>query len=320
VSTISTDRSARPRWAMLAVVLVVSALVAALLATNSWRFAAGDSGRGSIVDDSFKLSASNTGVPLPTFRTATFNLLGYGHTAPGGDAPRYEDGVTRMGYAVRILQNRGIQVVGFQEFQEQQFNRFKELVGDTWQTYPGATLTSAAMQNSIAWRTDTWELMAARNVPVVYAYGAWIKMPFVLLRDKASGRLVWFANFHNSYDKGTNQQKYRDQARAIEVNLANQLWESGVPLVLTGDMNESTKYFCDMTTLAPMKSAAGGSYNSTTCTPPADQRIDQIFGSTYLQFANYSVIRTKLVRKATDHPVVYADVSVPVRPRPTPKS
>jgi len=321
VSTISTGRppstreSGTPRWVQVAVLLLVCALVAALLATNSWRF--GSSGTDS--DESAVLS-SDTNAPLPTFRTATFNLLGYGHTKPGGDAPRFEDGVTRMGYSVQILENRGIQVVGFQEFQNEQFDRFKELVGDTWQTYPGATMTSAAMQNSIAWRTDLFELMAARNVPVIYADGAWIRMPFVLLRHKESGRLIWFANFHNSYGRTAAAQRYRDQARAIQVDLANQLWESGAPLVLTGDMNETTKYFCDMTTLAPMKSAAGGSYNSTTCTPPVDSRIDQIFGSSYLQFAGYKAVRTKLIQKATDHPLVYADVSVPVRARPTPKS
>jgi endonuclease/exonuclease/phosphatase family metal-dependent hydrolase len=298
---------------MLGVLLLVCALVAALLATNSWRLAGGDEAAGR--DDSAVLS-SDTNVPLPTFRTATFNLLGYGHTKPGGDAPRYEDGVTRMGYTVKILDRRGIQVVGFQEFQNEQFDRFKQLVGDTWQAYPGATMTSAAMQNSIAWRTDKWELMSARTIPIIYAYAAWIKMPFVLLRDRETGRLVWFANFHNSYDKGTDQQRYRDQARALEIGLANDLWESGVPLVLTGDMNEKETYFCDMASQAPMKSAAGGSVSGGTCVPPADRRIDQIFGSTFLQFTNYTVAETKLIRKASDHPLVYADVSVPVRRRP----
>jgi endonuclease/exonuclease/phosphatase family metal-dependent hydrolase len=317
VSTISPGRAGAPRWALVAVLLVVCALVAALVATNSWRFAAngsdGDGGGSAVL-------SSDTGAPVPTFRTATFNLLGYGHTKPGGDAPRFEDGVTRMGYSVTILDRRGIDVVGFQEFQNEQYDRFVELVGDTWATYPGNQLTDAAMQNSIAWRTENWALVSARSIPIVYAYGAWIKMPFVLLQHKESGRLVWFANFHNAYDKGTNQQRYRDQARALEVELASRLWETGVPLVLTGDMNEKDTYFCDMTTHAPMKSAAGGSVNGDPCVPPVDMRIDQIFGSTFLGFTNYKVAESKLIRKATDHPLVYADVSIPVRRRPLPSS
>jgi endonuclease/exonuclease/phosphatase family metal-dependent hydrolase len=316
LSTISAGRSGTSRWATVAIVLLVSALTAALVATNSWRFTSdGTGGKGSIIDDAFVLS-SDSGAPLPSFRVATFNLLGYGHTKPGGDAPRFEDGITRTDYAVKILDRRGIQVAGFQEFQEQQHKRFFEIVGSSWAVYPGNQLSRAAMHNSIAWRTASWELVEARSIPIVYADGAWIKMPFVLLRHKDSGRLVWFANFHNAYGRTAEAQRYRDQARNLQIKLANELWESGVPLVLTGDMNERETYFCPMTSLAPMKSAAGGSMDNAPCTPPADMRIDQIFGSRFVQFANYKASESRLIRKTTDHPLVYADVSVPTRRRP----
>jgi endonuclease/exonuclease/phosphatase family metal-dependent hydrolase len=314
VSTISTGRARTPRWVLVAVALVVAALVAALVATNSWRFGADDSASGD--DDSAVLS-SDTNAPIPTFRTASFNLLGYGHTKPGGDAPRFEDGVTRTDYAVKVLDRRGIEVVGFQEFQNEQFDRFFEIVGDAWGVYPGDQLSDAAMHNSIAWRTERWALVSARSIPIIYAEGAWIRMPFVLLQHKESGRMVWFANFHNSYGRTAESQRYRDQARALEIDLANRLHETGVPLVLTGDMNERETYFCPMTTLAPMKSAAGGSYGaSVPCTQPTDMRIDQIFGSHFLQFTNYLAAESKLINKTSDHPLVYADVSVPVRRRP----
>jgi endonuclease/exonuclease/phosphatase family metal-dependent hydrolase len=316
VSTLSTRRSGAPHWATVAVVLLVSALVAALVATNSWRFASDGTSGSGVVDDSFVLSSDNdTGALLPTFRTASFNLLGYGHTKNGA-RPRFEDGITRTDYAVKVLDRNGIQVVGFQELQAQQHQRFFEIVGTSWAVYPGNQLSKAAMHNSIAWRTELWELVEARSIPIVYAYGSWIKMPFVLLRHKESGRLVWFANFHNAYGRSAEAQRYRDQARTLQIDLANKLWESGVPLILTGDMNERETYFCPMTSLAPMKSAAGGSKDNAPCTPPTDMRIDQIFGSRFLKFANYTVARGPLVRKTTDHPLVYADVSVPTRRRP----
>ena len=318
MGTYSTGRSATSatsRGGLVAVLLLVTALVAALVATNSWRFEAdGTSRGGSVLDDRFRLS-SDSGAPLPTFRAATFNLLGYGHTKNGA-RPRFEDGITRTDYAVKVLDRRGIEVAGFQEFQEQQHKRFFEIVGDSWAVYPGNQLSRAAMHNSIAWRTALWELVEARSIPIVYAEGAWIKMPFVLLRHKESGRLVWFANFHNAYGRTAEAQRYRNQARNLQIQLANELWESGVPLVLTGDMNERETYFCPMTKLAPMKSAAGGSMDNAPCTPPTDMRIDQIFGSRFIQFANYTVAQGPLIRKTTDHPVVYADVSVPTRRRP----
>lgn len=314
MSTLSSSRTGTPRWVVTAVVLIVSALVAALVATNSWRFAADGTGGGGVLEDSFTLS-SDTDAELPAFRTASFNLLGYGHTKDGA-RPRFEDGITRTGYAVRLLDKRAIDVVGFQEFQNEQHKRFFEIVGSSWAAYPGDQLSKAAMHNSIAWRTAEWELVEARSIPIVYAHGAWIKMPFVLLRHKESGRLVWFANFHNAYGRTAAAQRYRDQARNLQIGLANKLWESGVPLVLTGDMNERESYFCPMTSLAPMKSAAGGSKDNAPCSPPADMRIDQIFGSRFVKFANYKAARSKLIRKTTDHPLVYADVSVPTRRRP----
>jgi endonuclease/exonuclease/phosphatase family metal-dependent hydrolase len=313
VSTLSTGRAGTPRWIIAAVLLIVSALTAALVATNSWRFA--EPAQGPLVDD--LLLSSDTNAPVPSVRVASFNLLGYGHTKPGGDAPRFEDGITRTDYAVEVLDRRGIEVVGFQEFQDEQYKRFFEIVGTAWNVYPGNQLSSAAMHNSIAWRTEKWALVSARSIPIVYAYGAWIKMPFVLLQHKESGRMVWFANFHNAYGRTAEAQRYRDQARELQIGLANRLWETGVPLVLTGDMNERETYFCPMTSLAPMKSAAGGSYGAgVPCTPPEDMRIDQIFGSPYLQFSNYKAAEGPLIRKTTDHPLVYADVSVPVRRRP----
>ena len=310
MSTPSSDRAATPRGAVVAVLLLVAALVAALVATNSWRLADEDSG-----DAGSAVLSSDSGAELPTFRTASFNLLGYGHTK--NSSSRYEDGVTRTDYAVTVLDRRGIDVVGFQEFQNEQYDRFVDLVGDSWATYPGNQLSSAAMHNSIAWRTEHWALVSARSIPIIYADGAWIKMPFVLLQHKESGRMMWFANFHNAYGRTAAAQRYRDQARALEIELANRLWETGVPLILTGDMNERETYFCPMTSQAPMKSAAGGSYGTgSSCTPPDDMRIDQIFGSPYLQFTNYKVAESRLIRKTTDHPLVYADVSVPTRRRP----
>lgn len=317
MSTLSSRRSGTPRWVVTAVVLLVSALTATLVATNSWRFASdGTSGKGGAIDDTFRLSSDGTDAELPSFRSASFNLLGYGHTKPGGDRKGWADGITRTDWAVKILDRFGVDVVGFQEFQNEQHDRFFEIVGDSWAVYPGDALSNAAMHNSIAWRTALWELVEARSIPIVYAHGAWIKMPFVLLRHKESGRLVWFANFHNAYGRTAEAQRYRDQARNLQIGLANQLWESGVPLVLTGDMNERESYFCPMTTLAPMKSAAGGSMDNAPCTPPADMRIDQMFGSRFVQFANYNAARGPMIRKTTDHPLVYADVSVPTRRRP----
>ena len=50
-------------------------------------------------------------------------------------------------------------------------------------------------------------------------------MPVVLLRDEATGLMVYFANFHNPADTAQyrNQGNWRAEATRIEIALQNQL-------------------------------------------------------------------------------------------------
>jgi endonuclease/exonuclease/phosphatase family metal-dependent hydrolase len=249
----------------------------------------------------------------PLFRVASFNLLGFKHTAPGGDRKGFADGRTRMGYAVNFLNYWRVDVVGFQEFQTEQRDKFMSLTGSTWDNFPGDSMSRIDMHNSIAWRTAEWQPIEKHTVKIPYFDGEPVNMPYVLLKNVATGRLVWFANFHNPASVYGPAQKWRNEAMQREVKLANTLNATGIPVILTGDMNENTEYFCGMTTGAPMKAAAGGSFGTSTCSdyPPRPMGIDWIFGSNYLTFSHYHRREGKLVQKTTDHPVVFADVTLP---------
>jgi endonuclease/exonuclease/phosphatase family metal-dependent hydrolase len=249
-----------------------------------------------------------------SFHVASFNLLGWAHTAKGGDAKGYAGGVKRMEYAYRILQNHHVNVVGFQEMQTQQFDKFNALTGKHWALYPGNRLEQIAMNNSIAWKTSKWERVDASYLRIPYFWGEKVKMPVVKLRNRATGRLVYFANFHNPADTHGNAQKWRDAARRKEIRLANRKFDEGVPLVLTGDMNERDKYFCNMVAKAPMHAANGGSNAAgSRCQTPVPMGIDWIFGSKGLQFADYKKVESDLVHKTTDHPFIVARATVPGR-------
>ena len=112
-----------------------------------------------------------------------------------------------------------------------------------WDLYPADTLNRIDGHNSIAWRTDAWELVEANTIAIPYFHGAKVQMPYILLRHMASNRLVWFANFHNPANTRYvgDSTMWRAQARILEVGLANKIWESGVPLIYTGDMNETRR-------------------------------------------------------------------------------
>ena len=65
-------------------------------------------------------------------RVASFNLLGAGHTSPRGNkAGRgWASGTQRMKWAVQLIQNYKLDVVGLQEFESPQYSEFMRLVGD----------------------------------------------------------------------------------------------------------------------------------------------------------------------------------------------
>ena len=92
-------------------------------------------------------------------------------------------------------------------------------------------------------------------------------MPYLLMRHVATGRMIWIANFHNPATTPSRRpSKWRAKAKAKQVALANRLHQSGVPLIITGDMNERgrlpllddvARTPCARPTAAPRPVAAG---------------------------------------------------------------
>jgi endonuclease/exonuclease/phosphatase family metal-dependent hydrolase len=294
-------------WVMLTLVgLLVWTLLATATATGGYRHGAPD--EPPVID----LRLTATGSDDTAFHVASFNVLGHSHTT--GSKSAYADGVTRMGYAFEILRNHHVNVVGFQELQPPQLEKFNELTGKRWAVYPGGRLENIAMHNSIAWKTRRWEKVSADYINIPYFFGRLVKMPVVKLRHVKTGRLVYFANFHNPADSHGDAQKWRDQARRKQIALANRIAETGIPLVLTGDMNEREKYFCNMVARAPMRAANGGSNREgEPCDTPPYMGIDWIFGSRAVSFEDYRRVVTPLVDKTTDHPFLVTRAIIPNR-------
>jgi hypothetical protein len=270
-----------------------------------------------------RLQAAATTYPTPDdgptgLRVSSFNLLGYGHTKPGGGHPKYTDGLTRMKWAVRIIRNNDLQVIGTQEMQPPQYTRFKELTGNEYGVYPGNKLTTAAMANSVIWRKAEWRLVEAETIQIPYFHGNLIRMPYVLLQNRLTGRQVWVFNSHNPADAHGNAQRWRNQATAIEANLFNRLQADypTTPLISTGDENDRDQYFCPMVTQTQMRSSSGGGVLDSSCVmPDAPTHVDWVMGSDPLvQFTSHTALHTKLVRKTTDHYVIVADAVLPSEP------
>ena len=160
--------------------------------------------------------------PIARFNMASFNLLGSSHTGKGGHSPGLASGAQRMNGALRILAQHQISVVGFQEFQPNQRAAFRSRARG-WQMYPGLSMGRRAGENSVAWRTDTWEMVKPGLIPIPYFNGRIRPMPYVLLRNLQTGVQAYFSTFHNPANIGGNQARYRAEATRREIRLFNQL-------------------------------------------------------------------------------------------------
>ncbi len=238
---------------------------------------------------------------------SSFNVLGSSHTTPGGEKPGMDSGVTRIRRAAKLLNEHKVDVVGFQELQSDQLREFKKVAGDKFGVYPGEKLPGQANANSIAWRKDKWDLVKADSIAIPYFGGHKVDMPVVLLRNKETGQEAYFTNFHNpaSTRKHPDQEKWRDKATDLEIDLVNRLRKSGKPVFLTGDMNEREEYFNRMSKGTDMNAANEGRDGR-----PRQMGIDWIFGSSDVSFSGYVKDQGKLVRDTSDHPMIVSKARI----------
>jgi hypothetical protein len=246
-------------------------------------------------------------LPVAEFVISSFNVLGSSHTAGRRDG--MAPGRVRARQAAQLLAQHGVDVVGLQELQLDQYQELTRVAGATYDFWPGTAAGPLGNENSLAWRTSEWTAVQRYTEPIPYFGGRVRPMPYVLLRHNASGRYAWFANFHNpaTNPKTGNNDRWRARAAALEIALANRLRaETGYPVFITGDMNEREKIFCPMTGSATMVAANGGSNVAGACLPPSPMNVDWIFGSDMVSFTGYLRDDGWLVNRTSDHPMIVA--------------
>ncbi len=252
-------------------------------------------------------TASPTPEPPPVldFVISSFNVLGSSHTSGKGKRPGMASGRTRAARAADLLARHQADVIGFQELQGDQLAALRRHTDLDF--YPGSSLRRRDSENSLGWQRSEWTAVEKHTVAIPYFNGNRRPMPYVRLRNTATGLEAWFANFHNPADTRQfhRQQGFRSRATSIEIALANRLVRTGLPVFITGDMNERDEYFCALTAGAPMVAARGGS-NNGACRAGNPRAVDWIFGSQDVAFSDYVEDRSRLVGITTDHPVVSA--------------
>lgn len=244
-----------------------------------------------------------------SFRLASFNVLGSSHTV---GSKRRASGVSRMSAATRYILDRDISLVGFQEMQGDQRARFLSDTGGRWGLLPGGSARSGDGDNSIGWNKAVWTLTKSETTPIPYFHGKDRNIPVLYLQHRQSGASIIISNFHNPADVRGNQQKWRNVATQRQITLFRELAKQGLPILVTGDMNERTEWACPVLTGADMRAAIGG-HGRGGCSVVKNPFVDWIIGSYDVEFFNYTYDKIKSI---TDHPVIISDVKVDSRDFP----
>ncbi|MFZ2503031.1 MAG: endonuclease/exonuclease/phosphatase family protein, partial [Nocardioides sp.] len=246
-------------------------------------------------------------VPPPefTFEIATHNVLGASHTS-GKGRRGFAGAETRMGYTVGLLNGYGVDVVGFQELQSSQYHMFSSRMPG-FGVYPGPAAGPLGYENSIAWRESMFSLVDSYTIGVPYFGGRIRPMPVIRLKEETTGREFFVANFHNPADTHGAAGHWRAAATSIQIGLINRLQEeSGLPVFITGDMNERESYFCRVTASTGIASASGGGTGSPCLAPPGPVPVDWILATTDVEITAFHDVRTGIITRTSDHPLLVA--------------
>lgn len=238
------------------------------------------------------------------FKTASFNILGSHHTTgPGG----YANGKKRARLAVKFLKRERTSVLGMSEAER---NQMRIITGPGgFRSFPKWKKSSdIETAQSVVWKPQKWRFVRGTRFVIPFNYGNSREQPIVLLRHRASGRLVWVVSVH--LQTGTSKQAVRERETGMQrmIKRVRELRPTGHPVLLSGDMNDRKRVFCQVLRNTSLTSASGGSWRKRRCRPPAGARIDWIFGAKRFAFSDFRYADSRRIDKITDHTVPVATV------------
>lgn len=239
-----------------------------------------------------------------SFQVASFNVLGSNHTAPGGERQSFPPAGARTPQAAAVIRSHGTDLVGLQEVKPDQLSALTRMTGMV--AWPGAG--AADPDNSVMWDPARFELVEGSTFPVVFMSRA-RPQTVVRLRDRATQREFYLVNMHTSagHDPRNTSTRVAGWDRgAAEVRA---LRETGLPVLVTGDMNDRAAFFCRFLPPTGFVAAVGGS-TSGGCRPPARMPVDWVVGSPDVAFSGYVIDESTVNRRVSDHFYISATATV----------
>ncbi len=247
------------------------------------------------------------------FRIGTLNWRGASHYTSNphpGERPFRE----RVPHMVSKIDASGASIVGFQEFEQPQADAFLSATDGAWALVQGRRQGQDSTADAIAYQPAAWTVEDIRHVSIHYGRPI-IQVPLVRFTSTHDGTAIWVLNTHHPADAVGGSPTMRDAAVRIETRTLLELHASApdTPLLLTGDMNDRTRFrelFQELTI-------------GWATANPTDDQIDWIAGSPTVTFTDTVVDRTTNdgAQHYTDHPYVHTTATTAQRrDAPTPDS
>ncbi|WP_181312352.1 endonuclease/exonuclease/phosphatase family protein [Nocardioides campestrisoli] len=235
----------------------------------------------------------------------SFNVLGSQHTAPGGDRRRFPPASVRNGQAVGYIRGHGVDVLGTQELQDDQLRALQSMTG--MEAYPGFAWGSKETDNSILWDPGMFEFLSGEQFTINFV-GRPRPQPIVKLKHRLTGQQFYVVNTHPSPGQGRALTERRN-AQATTVGVINRLKADGIPVLITGDMNDRAEFYCQVVGPAGMTTPQGGSYGGGCRPPTGHLAVDWVAG-TGVTWSNYRMDTSPVARRVSDHFFISATARV----------
>jgi hypothetical protein len=229
-------------------------------------------------------------------RVGSFNVLGSQHTAPGGDRQRYPPASTRNVGATNLIAKHGVDILGTQELQADQLGALQSRTGMA--AYPGLAWGSAETDNSILWDPGSFEMVSGSQFTINFM-GRPRPQPVVRLRHLATGREFYVVNTHPSAGGGSYAAE-RAAGQDTLVSVVNNLKSEGLPVLVTGDMNDREAFYCSVPPRTGLVASNGGSYSGGCAPPPEPLPVDWVLGYD-VGWSGYWRDTTPVTQRISDH-------------------
>ena len=198
----------------------------------------------------------------------------------------------------------GVDILGTQELQADQLRGLQARTGMA--AYPGYSWGQIETDNSILYDAGVFELVSGSRFTAPFMGRL---RPSPIARFRHLDRSGVLRRQHPPVGRGGRYLAERRRAQGTLVAVVNDLKTTGLPVLVTGDMNDRQEFYCRVVPPAGLSAPNGGSYSSGCQPPPYPLPVDWVVGSG-VTWSNYWRDTTPVNQHISDHFFISAHATI----------